>query len=145
MSSVEKTTTRLPFFVTISGAIALTLMVFNGVRLYTAVAQSDAILEFMPSPGPYYLAVTGLMWFLAWTTVFVSIMFRKERMPLFLLTVSFFYALCYWFERLVFQSVAGRDNTVFALSVTFLFFGVVIIASLQWSSLKNKQRENHDK
>ncbi len=134
---------KLPFFVTLSGGIALTLMVFNSVRLYASLSQWDTIVAFMPSFVPFYLAFTGLIWLFAWFGVFVAIKFRWAQTHLFLLSVSFFYAIYYWADRLCLQSAVEREGTIFAFVTTLFFLGVVIIASFQWKRRVSPAENTH--
>jgi len=106
-------------------------MVFHWVRLYSVLRQWDTIVAFMPSPGPFYIAATGLIWALAWTIVFLAILLAWNRTPPLLLAVSFSYAVYYWADRLLLQSAVERTGTLFAFSTTLLFLSVVIIAAFQ--------------
>ncbi len=117
-----------PFFVTLLGFIALTLMIFNAVRFVTALIQWHLVVDFMSLPMPLYIASTGLLWALSWFLVYLGIELSEKWTPFAVLCVSFSYIAYYWIDRFLFQSAAGRDNTKFAVVMTFVFSLFVIIA-----------------
>jgi len=117
-----------PFFVTLLGFIALTLMIFNAVRFVTALIQWHLIVDFMSLPMPLYIASTGLLWALSWFLVYLGIELSEKWTPFAVLGVSFSYIAYYWIDRFLFQSAAGRDNTKFAVVMTFVFSLFIIIA-----------------
>ena len=108
--------------------IALTLMIFNAVRFGTALTQWRLIMDFMSLPMPLYIASTGLLWALCWFIVYWGIERGKKWTSPVTLGVSFSYIAYYWIDRFLFHSAAGRDNTKFALVMTFVLGLFVIIA-----------------
>jgi len=120
---------KRPFLVTLLCLGVLILMIFNGVRLGSAIAQWDLLLDLMPRPGPLYIVATGLIWTLGWLTVYLSLYLVWQQSLLIVLAVSILYAIYYWFDRLVFQALVERSNIVFALVAIFLcltFVGIVL-------------------
>ena len=118
---------KTPFFVTILGSIALILTVFNAIRFGTALSQWDLILAFASSPGPLYIALTGLIWALGWLIAYLGIEFAWKWGGVVFLLLSFLYASYYWLDRLFFQLPAQRSNVIFAFIVTFLFLVSTVI------------------
>jgi len=122
---------KTPFFVTLLGVVALTLMALNAVRFGTALVQWHLILDFMPNPGPAYIAVTGLLWAVCWLTVYIGIELARKWGGVSFLLLSFLYASYYWLDRFFFQSHAERSNALFVFIVTFLFLvGTIAILAL---------------
>ena len=113
---------KAPFFVTILGYLALILTMFNAIRFGTALAKWDVILDFMPQPGPIYIAATGLLWALCWLTVYLGIKLARKWSGIAFLALSFLYASYYWLDRLFFQPPTERSNAI--------FFSVAIFSSL---------------
>ena len=116
-----------PFLVTLLALGVLILTVFNAVRFGSVLAQWDLLLDFAPRPGPLYTAATGLIWALGWLTVYLCLYLSWRWVRPITLATSVLYAAYYWFDRLVFQLSVGRDNTTFALIMTFLLLVFVII------------------
>ncbi len=103
-------------------------MIFNAVRFVTALIQWHLIVDFMSLPMPLYIASTGLLWALSWFLVYLGIELSEKWTPFAVLGVSFSYIAYYWIDRFLFQSAAGRDNTKFAVVMTFVFSLFIIIA-----------------
>lgn len=137
---------KRPFLVTFLALGVLILTVFNAVRFGSALAQWDLILDFMPLPGPIYIAATGLIWTLGWLIVFLSLYLGWKWARQTTLTIPVFYTIYYWFDRLVFQAAVERSNTTFAIIATFLClaFVVIILAlpkSREYFTKKNDESE----
>ena len=124
----KKAKKTAPFFVTLLGLMALTLMLFNAVRFITALLEWRLIFTYMSLPMPLYIASTGLLWVLCWFLVYWGTERGKKWTPFLTTVVSFSYIIYFWVDRLLFQSNVGRDNTKFALVMTFVFSLFVIIA-----------------
>ncbi len=118
---------KTPFSVTLIGGIALTLTALNAIRFGIALAQWQDILDFMPHPGPLYIALTGLFWTLVWGVVYLSFDFGWNWGRVIILIASPLYAIYYWLDRLFFQNAVERTNTKFALIITLTFFLIVVI------------------
>ena len=130
-----------PFFVTLLGFMALTLMVFNAVRFFTALSQWHLIVDFIAFPMPLYIASTGLLWTLCWFLVYWGAEHAKTWTPWVATATWFSYIVYFWIDRLLFQSSAGRDNTEFALVMTFVFSLFVIITLVLPKSRAYFQKE----
>lgn len=122
---------KAPFFVTILSYLALILTMFNAIRFGTALAKWDSILDFMPQPGPIYIAATGLLWALCWLTVYFGIKLAWRRSGIAFLALSFLYASYYWLDRLFFQSSAERSNALFVfIAISLFLISTIIILAL---------------
>ncbi|HIE25244.1 MAG TPA: hypothetical protein EYP74_04510 [Anaerolineales bacterium] len=122
---------KAPFFVTILGVMALILVVLNATRFGTALVQWNLILDFMPKPGPAYIAATGLLWASCWLIIYLSIQLAWRRGGVAFLLLSFLYASYYWIDRFFLQPHAERSNALFAFIATLLFLiGSMIILAL---------------
>jgi len=142
---------KRPFLVTLLALGVLILMVFNGVRFGSALAQWGSLLDFMPRPGPLYIAATGLIWTLGWLIVYLGLYYGWKwwACPT-ALAVSAFYAIYYWADRLVFQTAVERSNVTFAFITTFLCLAFVVIvlalpkSRAYFGDTKLNKRENYD-
>ena len=123
----EKKKKNAPFFVTILGVMALTLTALNAIRFGTALAQWQLIQDFMPKPGPLYIALTGFIWAFGWFLVYLSVEFRLKFWRVVIMPVPFFYIFYFWLDRFILQNSVIRTNTKFSAIVTFVFLAFVII------------------
>ena len=57
-----QTMNKLPFRVTLLYWLVLTLIAWNGLRLWTALAWRDALDEFSAQPIPAIIAISGAIW-----------------------------------------------------------------------------------
>lgn len=112
---------RRPFFVTLLALGVLPITVLNTVRFVFALAKWNLLASFMPQPGPFYIAATGLVWTLGWLTVYIGLWLGlKWARPVMFATTGLYIAY-YWIDRLAYQSAVARSNEPFALSATFVF------------------------
>ena len=118
---------KTPFSVTILGGLALIFMALNTVRFGVALVEWDLLLEFMPQPGPIYIAATGLWWALCWLAVFLGIELARKWSRVAFLLISFLYASYYWIDRFLFQPHAERSNTIFVFIATFFSLVLIVI------------------
>lgn len=134
------------FLVTLLVWTVLILTIYNAVRLGTALAQWDLILKRMPVPGPFYIAITGLFWTLVLVGVSLNIWFAWKWVRPTTAVVLLLYSAYYWLDRLLFQSAQPRENWLFSLVLTILFWLFSALALFMPGSRKyfNKQREHYD-
>lgn len=133
---------KRPFRVTLLACSVLLLTFFNAIRLGAALAKWDLILDFMPHPGPLYIALTGLFWTLSLLGVTLSIWlgWKWARLTTFVLIAL--YLIYNWLDRLVYRMAVPRENQGFVLIATlvFLFFTAFALFS-PGSRFFFKQRE----
>lgn len=127
---------RRPFPVTLLASGVLILTMFNAVRFGSALAQWELILSLMRRPGPIYIAVTGLVWALAWLIVFLGLWFGSNWARPATLSIAILFSAYYWIDRLVYQSEVARKNLVFSLGVTIFFLLSAVIILLLPGSRK---------
>ncbi len=112
---------KVPFSVTILGVVALILVVLNTIRFATALSQWDLILDFMPNPGPAYIAATGLLWALCWLIVYLGIYLEWKWGGVAFVLLAFLYVSYYWLDRFFYQPHAERSNALFVFITVLLF------------------------
>lgn len=111
---------KRPFIVTMLAASVLILTAYNAVRFGTTLVEWDLLTVWMPVPGPFYIAATGLIWTLGLLGVALNLWFGwKWVRPTTALTL-FLYLSYYWADRLLF-SAQPRENWLFSLGVTILY------------------------
>ncbi len=118
---------KAPFFVTIWGGMALILVFSNVVRFNTALSQWNLILDFMPNPGPAYIAATGLLWALCWLIVYLGIYLEWKWGGVAFVLLAFLYTSYYWLDRFFYQPHIERSNALFVFITNLLFLASSII------------------
>ena len=98
----------------------LILTVYNAVRFGTALAEWDLLIAWMPTPGPFYIAATGLLWTLGLLAVALNLWFGWKWVRLTTALSLFLYLNYYWLDRLLF-SAQPRTNWLFSLGVTIVY------------------------
>ncbi|MFZ5879710.1 MAG: hypothetical protein ACOY0R_10090 [Chloroflexota bacterium] len=115
-------TSNLPFRVTLLAWLVLSLTVWNGFRLWTAIAWRDVLGEFASRPGALYIGATGLFWMLlGWLDLWAILRAKSWWTPRLLAASAAGYTAWYWADRLLLQT--GRDNWPFTLIVNLLLLG----------------------
>ncbi len=133
---------KRPFLVTLLAAGVLMLTVFNAIRFGAALAQWDLISRFMPRPGPFYIATTGLVWTLGLLGVALSLWcgWTWARPTTTIMVLA--YTAYYWFDRLIYQYRMQQENLVFALGLTlFVLLFTAVVLSLPGSRKFFRKRE----
>lgn len=137
-------TMKRPFCVTILLWLVLSLTVWSGLRLYTAIQWWSTLSEFASPPGPFYIAVSAGIWLLVSILLLLGMWQVKAWTRFALLGTGATLAAWYWSDRLLLQRPA--ENWPFALSATAL---LLIILSVCVFSPSTKtffsKREAHDR
>ena len=113
--------TNRPFSVTLLALGVLCVTVLNAVRSGTAVLNWNLLSSFVPSPSPFYIFLTGLVWTLVGLLIYVGLWLGHPWARRWTVLVTIMYVIYYWFDRLVFQNAVPRTNWPFALLVTLLW------------------------
>jgi hypothetical protein len=106
--------------------LVLILACWHAVRLWTALAWYDTLLEFAPRPGPVYIALSGLAWLalgglLAWG------LWRRQAWSWLLLPwLAGGYTAWYWFDRLAFHEARSNWPFILLLNLTLLAYVAVL-------------------
>jgi len=98
--------------------------VWNGLRLWTAVAWRGRLEEFAPRPGPVYIAASGAFWLAAGLILLWSLWSRKRRSRGLIAACTAGYTAWYWADRLLLQQ--ERANWTFVLVVNILIVALIV-------------------
>lgn len=135
---------RRPYGVTLLIWLVLSLSAWGGLRLLAALRWRDVLREFEAQAGPFYLAVSGAVWFVGGLFLLWSIWRGKRWSWAALLGAAGICAAWYWSERLLLQS--ARPNSAFALGATVLLLGITLIALFQRTTYRFlTHREDHER
>ena len=134
---------KRPFAVTTLQSVVLCLTVWNAIRLYAAISDWDALTEFAPRPGPFYITITASFWTLSGLALYWLLSRPSVRARTFSALYLFGYTVWVWLDRLFLQE--PRPNWPFALIVTLATLAI-FTALLFNKKLRNyyQQRETHD-
>lgn len=89
-----------PLTVTLLGIGVLLIAGINGVRLFQAARQWN-FLASLPSVSPLYIALSGLLWFLAALLLSWGLLSGKSWAPTAARVFALLYSLYYWIDQLV--------------------------------------------
>jgi hypothetical protein len=120
----------IPWAVTITLVIVLSITVWNGIRAWTTFANWELLTRFRANPA--YIFATGIFWFVLGVALIVLILKGSRITPLCGFAVCILYILWYWVDRLFLQ-VSPVTNIPFSIVVSII--GLVIFnISLFWPS-----------
>ena len=113
---------KRPFCVTLSIWLVLILTTWNGLRLWTAIAWRNVLIEFAAKPTPVISALSGAVWSVFGCILVWDFLQDKARAGKMLVWGAAGYSVWYWIERLVWQE--PRPNWPFAviLNLVLLLF-----------------------
>jgi len=121
---------------------------FGFIRLLASIINWYWLTFANIAPGPLYLAVTGAVIGLVSLVVLAWIWLGRPGYRLMGTAGALFFALLYWFDRLVVMNSVDRlYNAVFAAGVTVLSLVYITIVLRPWPDLKavtgRIHRESH--
>ena len=116
---------KRPFSVTILLWLVLSLTVWSGLRLATAIQWWQTLFEFAAQPGPLYIAVSAGIWLLVSFILFWGMWQAKAWIRYALLGAGAGFTAWYWCDRLFIQ--APRANWLFVLLANILFLIVLSV------------------
>jgi hypothetical protein len=116
-----------PLRVTLLLLLVLSLIIWNGLRLWTSLAWRDALNEFSARESPAVMAVSGATWIVVGIILFWAVWQRKAWSAKLLLGAAAVYTVWYWCERMVWQN--PHPNWPFAVIVNlaalvFILFNI---------------------
>ena len=134
---------RRPLGVTILLWLVLSLSAWGGLRLVTAIRWWDTLLEFVPAPGPLYIAISGGIGLLSGMLLLWGIWQANAWIRYALLGTGVIFIAWYWGDRLIFRS--SNANWPFALLASIILL-IVLTACILMPSTKTflSQREAND-
>jgi hypothetical protein len=135
---------RRPFSVTILLWLVLSLTVWSGLRLATAIQWWRTLLEFATPPGPIYIAVSGGIWLVVGIALLWGMWRIRVWVRYALIGAGAGFTAWYWCDRLLLQS--ARENWPFTTGATILLL-IVVIVCIVHPRTKDffTQRENYDR
>ena len=129
-------TRKLPFRATLLLWLVLITTAWNLIRVWTAVAWWNVLIEFSTHPAPWVIAMSGMIEALLGIILIYGVWQGRVWAGKFLIGVTAGYSLWYWIERLFWQS--PRPNWVFAVILNLILIGFV------YYSHKSLAREAHE-
>jgi len=113
-----------PLNVTIQAVFVLFITSWNGIRVYSAIANWQILREF--GANPVYLLGTGLVWVLASLWLFRALWEGHSSAVRAGLITAGFYFLWFWVDRLAIHPTPA-PNTLFSLIVSILLLVIFMI------------------
>ena len=142
----EQKRSKRPFSVTILSSGVLIHAIMNALRFTTTIKSWDLMRNYSSPPGPFYLALTGLIWMLIGLVLFYGLWRGYWWSRRSLLPVTILYFVYYWFDRLFFHYSGRHQNWLFTLSFMLIVIIIVIIAQiLPASRTYFAAREKHER
>ena len=133
-----------PITVTILALLVLSIPVMNLIRFGAALRYWDTLTNLAVSPGPLYIALTGLFWSIVGMGLFWSLWIGHPKSRTATLVMVPLYLIYFWTDRLFFQTKVPRENTPFVLVATILvvfytLFTLSLPGNRFYLSRKNEQ------
>ena len=134
---------KRPFSVTILLWLVLSLTVWSGLRLYSAIRWWYTLFEFAAMPSPWYIAISGGIWLIASITLLWGMWQAKAWIRYALLGTGAGFTIWYWCDRLFFQMPSY--NWLFALLANVLILIVLsVCVFVPGTKTFLSKREAHD-
>lgn len=132
---------KRPFPVTLALWVVLFTLIWNILRVWTALAWNNVLTEFSVSLLPIASAIIGGIWVVLCYFICWSIWQGKAWSGKMLLGSATSYTVWYWSERLFFQN--PRPNALFAVIVNL---GLMIVIYFAYKSISREayERENEN-
>lgn len=135
-SSPPQSTSSLQQFTSIGFAL---FALFGWMRLWGSLVNWHWLQYLQVWTGPFYLALTGLLWGLLGLVPLIYRSLRRPRAEWVDLGTAFVLALTYWIDRLAFRTAEARTNDLFAILITLLLLGIVMIQARPFHERKVKR------
>ena len=119
---------RRPFRVTLFLWLVLLLTVWNGIRVWTAVAWGAALTGFLPGSARVYIALSGALWLLLGFVVLLAVLCRYRWTAVIVRGAAAAYTGWYWLDRWLSQEM--WSNWPFALVLNILGLAFAAFASM---------------
>lgn len=116
---------KRPFSVTILLWLVLSLTVWSGLRLYSALRWWSTLSEFASPPGPFYIALSAGIWLTISVLLLWGMWQARAWIRYALLGAGAALAVWYWADRLLLQR--PNENWPFALVATILLLSVLFV------------------
>jgi hypothetical protein len=127
-----------PLRVTLLLLLVLSLMTWNGLRLWTSLAWRNVLNEFSVQPSPTITAVSGAVWVVTGVILILGIWQKKAWAAKLLIGASAGYTVWYWSERLIWQNPHPNWPFVVIVNLTAL---VLILFNIKLLSREAYERK----
>ncbi len=104
--------------------LVLSLIIWNSLRLWTALAWREVLSEFQASPPPAIIAVSAAIWVVTGSILFWVLLTKKPWSWKMLLGAAAAYSVWYWIERLAWHQ--PHPNWTFAVVVNLLALAIIL-------------------
>jgi len=118
---------KLHLRVTLLLWLVLSLVTWNGLRLWTSLAWRGVLNEFSVRPTPLVTAFSGAVWVITGIILIWSILQKKAWAAKLLLGASAGYTVWYWSERFIWQN--PHPNWSFAVIVNLGLLAFILFTS----------------
>jgi len=118
---------RRSFRVTLSAWLVLFFTAWNAVRLWTALAWWDVLVELSAKPAPILTAISAVFWFIVGLSLFWGMLWGRAWAGKVLMLSAPGYSAWYWFERLFWQE--PRPNWPFAVILNLVILILVFFTA----------------
>jgi hypothetical protein len=132
---------KRPLRVTLSIWLVLFLTAWNGLRLWTAIAWREVLVDFTVNPAPILTVLSGAVWCVIGCILLWNMLQQKARSWKMLVLAASGYSVWYWIERLVWQE--PRPNWPFAVILN-LFLILFILSTKRALSREMYERKNEN-
>jgi len=116
---------KRPFSVTIMLWMVLSLTVWSGLRLVTAIQWWPTLLEFATQPGPLYITISAGVWLASGISLLWGMWQTKAWIRYALLGAGSSFSAWYWGDRLLLQ--LPHVNWPFAILANSLLLIILFI------------------
>ncbi len=115
---------KQPLRVTLLLLLVLSIMMWNGLRLWTSLAWRNVLNEFSARESPAIMAVSGAVWILLGMLLIWAILQKKAWAAKLLIGTAAGYTVWYWCERLLWQS--PHSNWLFAVILNLVLLAFIL-------------------
>jgi hypothetical protein len=135
---------KRPLSVTILLWLVLSLTVWSGLRLYSAIQWWGTLFEFASSPGPWYITISGGIWLIVSILLLWGMWQAKAWIRFALLGAGAGFSVWYWSDRLLFQMSSANWLFVLLGNILLLIVLTVCVFVPSTNTFLSK-REAHDR
>ncbi len=132
-----------PVTVTILAILVLLFAVTNLIRFWAAIQNWETLVYIESSPGPWYFALTGLVWGLLGCWLGWVVWRGRPGCKKAVIALSGLYFIYYWLDGLAFRNHIPSQNVLFVAG-----FGILVVFYIVFTLLLPSNQEffsrNHE-
>ncbi len=125
-----------PVTVTILAILVLLIAATNLIRFWAAIQNWETLVSIGVSPGPWYFALTGLVWGLLGGWLVWIVWSGRPGCKKAVIALSGLYFIYYWLDRLAFRNHIPPQNTPFIAG-----FGILVVFYIVFTLLLPSNQE----